>query len=238
MEKYQLPEFAVPISHCGTCSGDKQYQNIDHAYRHLLNFHVQKNNANGNIVSKEKLGHWLVLTAGLTLEKRNTEMINLLDVLNRRTKKLLYKAIEIRNSVANVNNEKPSNYLLLANMVKAAEKVFQYVYTSRYTVEFLHDQSKILLNPHQIFSPIVLRDNIALAEYYGIDADNCLSRAQDELLLMAHTGTSDGSSLVRYTASPPETTILFGIICLLERPLHQDTSVVDLYRAHLASLVS
>jgi len=127
--------------------------------------------------------------------------------------------------------------LLPSALVRAAEKIFQFIYTARYTVQYLRDQHVKLTIPTGL-SSIEVQDNISLAEYFGIAADNDLSKAQNELLLMAHTGTSDGTSIVQYVPSTPETTILLGLYCLISRNLHQDMGIGELYRNHLSSLVS
>jgi hypothetical protein len=234
---HQLEDFAIPIGRCATCSRSSLYPDIDEAYQHLHRFHFQKTEV---VIPKEqiiRLGHWLVSTAGVELERRNAEMINLIQVINRRTKKLLHKAMEIRNSVANDKNKKPSKYLLPSALVKAAEKIFQFIYTARYTVGYLRDRHKRLTAPTGS-SSIEVQDNMALAEYFGIAADNDLSKAQNELLLMASTGSSDGASIVRYISSTPETTVSFCVFSLIMRNLHRDMGVQELYRDHLSSLVS
>jgi hypothetical protein len=234
---HQLEDFVIPIVRCTNCSRSSLYPDIDDAYQHLYQFHSQKTEIAVPEDRMNEIGHWLVSTADVELERRNAEMINLIQVINRRTEKLLYKAMEIRNSVANGKKEKPSEYLLPLALVKAAEGIFQFMYTARYTVQYLRVQHE-KLTALTGSSSIEVQDNIALAEYFGIEADNDLSKAQNELLLMAHTGSSDGTSIVQNISSTPETTVSFSLYCLITRNLHQDMGIQELYRNHLSSLVS
>ncbi|OCK74776.1 hypothetical protein K432DRAFT_310030 [Lepidopterella palustris CBS 459.81] len=237
MQLHNLENFAKPIQHCTLCSRSNRYPDIDDAFRHLFHFHAQMKGDLPIELYKEALGHWLVSTSGLEMEERNAKMINLISVLLRRARKLLYKSIEIRNNVADEKNQKPNNFLLPSALVKAAEKVFQFVYTAPYTVRFLQDQGKASLNTKLMGPlPMELRDNTALAEHYGVAADNALSKAQDELLLMAHTGSTDSASIVLYVSSTPETTIMIGLGCLITRHIHREMDVRELYRSHLSTL--
>ena len=144
---HQLEDFAIPVERCATCSKSTLYPDIDDAYQHLRNFHAQKTGTVALKDEKSKLGHWLVSTAGVELERRNTEMLNLIHVILRRTEKLLLRAMEIRTSVANDKNQKSSEYLLPSALVRAAEKIFQFIYTARYTVQYLRDQHVKLTIP-------------------------------------------------------------------------------------------
>jgi hypothetical protein len=83
-----------------------------------------------------------------------------------------------------------------------------------------------------------VRDNVSLAEYFGIAAGYDLSKAQTELSLMAHTGTIDRTSIVKYTSSTPETRIYIGLAHLIDGKLHQDMNIQELYRNYLSSMVS
>ncbi|KAJ4305064.1 hypothetical protein N0V90_000594 [Kalmusia sp. IMI 367209] len=233
MQLHQLDEFKIPIEACAMCSKGSLYPDIDDAYKHLHAFHCQEAGSPTD-EQRRKLGHWLLSTAGVELERRNMEMIKLIQALHHRTAKLLEKAIKIRNGVVNDENEKDEKFLLPLALVKAAQKIFQFIYTALYTVRYLREQNKNLTGPTS--SSIEVLDNLALAEYYGIAADNELSKAQNELLLMAYTGSSDGTSVVQYIASTPETTVAFCMLCLIVRKLHQDKALPDLYRSHLSTL--
>lgn len=233
---HQLTDFAISIEACAMCSRGNLYPDIDEAYRHLHTFHGQDS---GPLTEAQriKLGHWLLSTAGMELERRNIEMIKLVQALHHRAAKLLNKAIKIRNSVVNEKGEKDPRFLLPSALVKAAQRIFQFIYTARYTAQYLREQNKKIIAPSST-SSIGVFDNLALAEYYGIAAESELSKAQNELLLMAHTGASDGASVVQYISSTPETTTVFAIFCLMGKHLHQDKSLPELYRAHLSTLVS
>jgi hypothetical protein len=234
--RHQLVDFDIPIERCAICSKATLYRDIDDAYRHLHQFHAQKIGADISEDEKSKLGHWLVSIAGVEIERRNDEMLSLIHIILQRTEKLLAKAMEIRTSVANDKNQKPREYLLPSALVKAAVKIFLFMYTARYTVQYLRDQHGKLDIPTGL-SSIKLQDNASLAVYFGVAADNHLSNAQNGLLLIAHTGTSDGTSIVQCTSSTPETTILFGLWCLAVKNIHEDMQIEELYRNHLSSLV-
>jgi len=236
MQMHELEKLAIPIEICSICSKSTRYPDIDDAFQHLQQFHSQKRVVL-SLEDRQRLGHWLVSTASVELGRRNAGMISLIEAVHWRTKKLLYKAMEIRSGVANEEKEKPSHYLLPSALVKAAEKTFKFIFTSLHAVRFLKDQISTAA-PNLKTSPVELRDNIALAEYYAIAAKNALSKAQDELLLMAYTGSSDGASIVQYISIPPETTALYAIGCLVARPIVEELRIQELYRNHLSSLVS
>jgi hypothetical protein len=78
------------------------------------------------------------------------------------------------------------------------------------------------------------------AEYFAKVAENALSNARDELMLMAHTGKNRNPLLhIRIT---PESTILYALSCLVGRtfsaPNHAPMSIANLYSEHLVHLVS
>lgn len=235
---HELKDLTISIEKCALCSKARYFPDIDDAFMHLHQFHFRETTSTIPDDQKLILGHWLATTQGAEVERRNSEMIDLLEAIHRRAKKLLYKAMEMRSGVADENKEKPSNYLLPSALVKAAEKVFQFIYTSLYAVRYLREQPEPSLS--QLFgkSPLELKDNIALADWYGVAADVALSKAQNELLLMAHTGSIDGASVVSCMSSTPETTILYSLFCLMGRRLLQDFPIWELYRNHLSSLVS
>jgi hypothetical protein len=223
------------------CSRLNRYPDIDDAFQHLQQYHAQKG---GSVTvtseSRSKLGHWLASTCELELEHRNTEMATLLSAIRHRITKLVQKATDIRAGVADENRERPRHLLLPSNLVKAAEKTFQFIYTSLYAVRYLQNQtSSVVPNMKNMKTPsLQLRTNIELVDHFGIAAETALSNAQNELLLMVHTGSSDGTSIVQYISTPPETMALYAVIVLITRPLIGDLSVEALYRNHLFSLVS
>ncbi|CAI6341476.1 unnamed protein product [Periconia digitata] len=232
--KNQLEGLLVDVDKCPTCVRGTQHADIDDAYQHLHQSHAK---GTGPVTDSRRirLGHWLVSTAGMELERLNTEMLQLIQSLHNRALKLLTKSIDIRNSVVGENNEKDRKFLLPAALVKAAERIFQFIYTALYTVRFLRQQKQgtaaLTGGPS-----IQTQDNLALADHYGAAADNQLSKAQNELMLMAYTGSTDGTSVVHYITSTPETTILIGILHLLTRDVYGDSQIQDLYRSHLSSL--
>jgi hypothetical protein len=237
-EDYQkmhgVDSFPITIGECVSCSRSSRYPDIDDAYEHLHLVHAQKKDRFISQDEKSKLGHWIVSTSGAELEKRNNDLHNLMRIILSRTDKLLYRAMGIRSSVANDQLQRSSEYLLPTALVMAAEKILQFVYTAHHTVQYLSSQHRTRTN----LSSIEVLDNASLAEYFGVAAGHDLSKAQNELLWMAHMGTADGTSVVRYTASTPETTIYLGLAYLINRKLHQDMDAPELYRNHLSSLVS
>ncbi|KAI4942262.1 hypothetical protein J4E91_010236 [Alternaria rosae] len=84
---------------------------IDEAVQHPVQFHVSKNS--------------------------NQLVIRYLDTAMQQIEMLQTKFVDLRNSVANEHNEKPEGYLLPSALVKAAEKFFQILFTSQYSVKSL-----------------------------------------------------------------------------------------------------
>lgn len=234
MQMYGLEKLTSHLEQCNFCRMQKRYPDIDDAYQHLQQFHAQ--DKNNTTVPRSHLAHWLVSTSTAELEANNERMLRLIGALNRQLGRLLLKASEIRISVANEDNERSRSYLLPADLVKAAEKIFQLIYTSSYSIRFLYDRSK----PSPTFkymSPMEEpQEDIALIQYFGTAADRYMSSARDALLLMTQTGYSHGSVL--HVPTTPETTMLLCLLCLAEIDLRENLCVPKLYRDYLSSLVS
>ena len=157
-------------------------------------------------------------------------MIELLSVLRWRVDLLRSKAIDIRHSVANENNEKSSDYLLPVALVKAAEKIFQMIYTSQYSFRALHEA-----NSNGAAPTSELETQNALLQYLGSAASTALSETRHALLLQAHTGEDQSSAInIRSTA---ETTLLSCFTHLSEKSLFNDMCALELYHDHLSSMV-
>jgi hypothetical protein len=236
LEMHNLQNLLVPLQNCSLCSRSFRYPDIDDAFQHLQQFHAQKEGpVTHSSESRSILGHWLVSTTVLEMEQRNTELASLLSAIRRRATKILQKAYEIRSGVADENRERPQHLLLPSNLVKAAEKTFQMIYTSLHAIRDLqtNNTSRTAKKPS-----LQLHTNIELVDYFGIAAETMLSNAQNELLLMMQTGSSDGTSIVQYISTPPETMVLYALMVLISRELVGDLDVEALYRNHLSSLVS
>jgi hypothetical protein len=223
-----LGELTTSLEDCTVCSRATYYSSMEEAIQHLLRFHVGKS-VGAKPISSQQTVHWIASSSGAELEKRNEVMIDLLRALTWRAGKIRAKAVDIRNSVANENNEKPSDYLLPVSLVKAAERMFQLIYTSQYSLDELYRQSKVETASNLTR---VLETHMALLEYLGFRASSALSEARRELLLMAHTGDS-----VQNLRSTPETTLLICFLHLWSRALSNDLCVPGLYREHLSSMV-
>ena len=150
--------------------------------------------------------------------------------------------MEIRNSVAIVRRVKnlaiPSFHLLWSRPpIKYSNPPTPTLYRSLY--RSISTRPKKVLVVH---NSALLRLNCGTTSLWQntIESlpDPALSRAQNELLLMAHTGSGDSTSVVRYISSPTETTIIFGMYGLTVRHIYQDKSICELYKAHSLSLVS
>jgi hypothetical protein len=223
-----LEKLRTPLEDCSVCSRGKYYTFVEEAAQHLLRYHVGV-----KPIPPQQLVHWIASSSGAELEKRNEVMIELLRALTWRAERIRAKAVDMRNSVANENNEKPSDYLLPVSLVKAAEKIFQLIYTAQYSLDEQYRESKVMTASG--LTTRVLEAQMALLQYLGFTASSALSEARHELLLMAHTG--DNSKSVQNLRSTPETTLLICILHLWSRALSNDLSVPALYREHLSSMV-
>jgi hypothetical protein len=174
---------------------------------------------------------------GIEMERRNAEMMRLLTTVHRFLKNLVHEATHLRAGVADENRDRPQHLLLPSALVRAAEKVFQFIYTSSHAVRYLQSQI-VETNPDTKISSIQLQANINLVNHFGAAAERAFSNAQNELVLMARIGSTDGTSVVQYKSASPESTVLFAIMGLINRPLIGGYSVESLYRNHLSSLVS
>jgi hypothetical protein len=236
VQVYRLPELAVRLEGCSTCSKDRPFLGIEEAYSHLHSHHF--GGRDPPTKSQEaKLSHWILTTAGAATEKKNVEMLRLIVALNKRVAKILRKTVRIRNSVTNDEGERDPRFLLPKAMVKAAQRTLQLIYTAAHTVQYLHDRHLDAGGP-LARSDLDVQENLALAEFYGTAVDDELSKAHDEFLVMAHTKSTDGTSVLKYLASTPETTLALCFAYLISKKIHQDSTQLDMYRSHLSSLVS
>ncbi|KAI4937702.1 hypothetical protein J4E85_000137 [Alternaria conjuncta] len=166
------------------------------------------------------------------VEEQNELIVEYLSAMALRLETLRSKAIDIRNSVANERNEKPSEYLLPLSLVKAAEMILQMIDTCGYSVVELHKLN--LADAMPIISWKELKTHMDLLSYFGSAASTTLSSARKELLIMAHTGSHRGA--VQNFRSTPEVTLLICLFHLWSRAVLHDSSVPDLYREHLSKM--
>jgi hypothetical protein len=190
---YRLPELAVSLEGCFTCSKDRPFLGIDEAYSHLHSHHF--GGRDPPTKSQEaKLSHWILTTAGAANEKRNVEMLHLIVALNKRVAKILRKTVRIRNSVSNDEGERDPRFLLPKAMVKAAQRTLQLIYTAAHTVQYLRDRD-LDAGGSLTRSNLDVQENLAMAEFYGTAVDDELSKAHEEFLVMAHTKSTTSLAL-------------------------------------------
>lgn len=221
-------QMEVPLDECNFCSRGFHHLDFDDAIQHVANYHypqAAKKNEDG---FRDSLKHWVVTLEIRLQEDKLSAMHGLLLVLRTRVKSLLSRAADIRNGVANEANQRSSQYLLPLALVRAAEHIFRFVFTAVYAFRHLQDDFK---HAHRI-SDDLMKDNEALADYYGILADNALAKSYSQLLLMAHTGSLDDASLVRYVSCTQDTTLMYILRSLVE------TDTVKQYSEHISNLVS
>jgi hypothetical protein len=182
----------------------------------------------------------LVSTSTLEQERKVEQLVEFAETIHECTSKLLNKAVDLRSSVAIRYNTKSTKYLLPTALVKAAEKIFQYIYYTAHSVYTWQEKGTILTAPRNAPALLASYPNVTGAEYFAKVAEHALSNARDELMLMAHTGKSRSPLLhIRMT---PESTIVYALSCLVDRtfsaPRHTMMSIADLYRENLVHLVS
>ncbi|KAI4636059.1 hypothetical protein J4E83_001013 [Alternaria metachromatica] len=129
-ELYRLEDLVDPLDHCSMCKRKTHYTSVDEAVQHLMQFHMSKSGQKLEHI-REKLTHWVVSASGADLENSNQLVIRYLNTLSQQIEMLQTKFVDLRNSVANENNEKPEGYLLPSALVKAAENFFQILFTSQ-----------------------------------------------------------------------------------------------------------
>jgi hypothetical protein len=236
---HQLKPLISGIHECPQCLKDKRYPDIDDALKHLRETHAHTWKATDEDTGRNLL-HWLVSTSTLEQERKIERLIEFAETIHQCTSKLLNKAVDLRSSVASRDNTKSTKYLLPTALVKAAEKIFQYIYYTAHSVYTWQEKGTILTVPKNAPALLASYPNVTGAEYFAKVAENALSNARDELMLMAHTGKSRNPLLhIRMT---PESTIVYALSCLIGRtfpaPRHTALSIANLYREHLVHLVS
>jgi hypothetical protein len=227
------------IEGCTTaCCRLKTYRDKDDAVRHLLQSHFRETKDKAP-PSDDHLLPWIALSIDQRVEGRNAEIIKLLDILCSRIRRLLNKAIDIRQSVANKDNVKAPNYGLPTDLVKAGERILQYIYVAPHTIRFIHkvhrQDSYKNISRHRLESQ--LEENLSLIDYYGNLTDVILSKAQNEFYLMIHAGLPDNLATVHYIPISPEGILLGCLLKLLFQDVHNSQSPVPLYRGVLSRLV-
>lgn len=232
---YSLNDLNLPISSCATCRSKYRYVDAEDARKHLRNVHTTNSDMD-NMDGSEQLIHWITTTVEMDMEVKAEEFLELLQVLSRRVNRLLSKAVDMRQSVANETQELDEGYLLPSSLVKAAEKVFQFVYYSAYSLNSLHESGDIPAGPGFLTSSLDHRHDASGAEMFATIADTAMAKARDDLLLMTHTGDDMGSMI--HERSSPQLTVLLGLVTLMMRPLLWDMTVIQLYRGYLTALVS
>jgi hypothetical protein len=137
---HQLEKLSSGIHECRLCCRDKTYTDIDNALKHLRERHARTWTAtDGN--KGNYLLHWLVSTSTLKHELKIKQLIELTETIHGCTSKLLNKAVDLRSSVAGQDKTKSTQYLLPTALVKASEKIFQYIYYTAHSVYMWRDYS-------------------------------------------------------------------------------------------------
>jgi hypothetical protein len=232
---HRIEQLDLDVYHCVVCRKDKRYPDIDDALDHLQNVHTVAG-PNLSATGRTQLRHWLVTTSSQRWEDRNERLLNFVETLKICSQKLLVKATDIRSSVANKEDRKGSNYLLPTALVKAAEKIFQYIFYSADSLQVWKESGTCPRVPMDL--PLLLADQAQSigVEYFAKVANVALSEAQDELMLMAHTGESRDPML--HIRTTPESTVLLYLVALAGRPVLEGLGSLELYHKHLVRLVS
>lgn len=233
MVAHQLGTLPVEIPDCNYCRRATRYAKIEDAIHHLKTFHIV-NQTDADTFQPSRLTHYVVSLEIEWQERAAYTMIQLLRASNERCRKLLSKAVELRSSVANEENNRSHIYVLPPALVKTAEKVFELIYTTTHVMCFVKDhlstESELWASPSMILEAIECLDNPTKA------ASSAMSKASDALLLMAHTRRSHNT--VVYTPCTPEGIVLYSIIILTIRDSVFQGSLVELYRRYHSKLVS
>jgi hypothetical protein len=226
LEEFDLDELSIPLSDCSRCRLSSTYSTIAKALDHLKKYHMTSSTFSQTF--EAQAAHWIVSPLDAEAENKIRQIGQTIHNLNTDLARLRSKSIDIRNSVADQNNEKPSDYLLPQAMVKAFENTLQTVYTARYCIAAIQEHVGTMSRTDS-------RNYLALIKRFADQADTSLSKARNELLLMAHA--SDTQNLVLHIRCTPETSILFVLCFLSLRPLLGGSPAHKLYREHLSSMV-
>ncbi|EUC47446.1 hypothetical protein COCMIDRAFT_34980 [Bipolaris oryzae ATCC 44560] len=195
--------------------------------------HVSKRSVDVEHTS-ESLEHWVVSTVDADLEIATERLLKFLETLNRRVQKLLSRAVDMRQSVANGSQELNDGYYSRSTLVKAAEKIFQFLYYSAYNFNVHCELGFAPAGPRLLAASQEHVHDKSGAEIFATLADLAMSKARDDLLLMTHTG-DDAGAIFHFKASA-QFTIDLGLSELMGRPLMWDMSILELYRDHLSAL--
>lgn len=230
---HSLADLDNPVSSCHICDNRKYYASIEDAINHLRLAHISPQSTDVEHHS-ESLKHWVASTTDADLESRTESLLRYLETLNRRVNKLLSKAVEMRQSVANGSQELDDGYFLRATLVKAAKKIFQFVYYSAYSFNVHCDSGSAPVGPQLLVSSRGHYHDKSGAEMFATLADLAMSKARDDLLLMTQIG-DDTRSVFHFKASI-QFTIYLGLSDLVRRPLMWNMSILELYRDYLSAL--
>ncbi|EOA81893.1 uncharacterized protein SETTUDRAFT_173693 [Exserohilum turcica Et28A] len=233
MNLYLLQDFGISVTSCDFCDSKHRYTSVEDAINHLRLAHLsaQRMHSKQNL---ELLKHWVTPTTDADMEISTERLLKLLETLTRRVNKLLSRAIDMRQSVANGSQELDEGYLLRSTLVTAAEKIFQFLYYSAHSFSTLREHGFAPAGPELLASSSEHVNDESGAEMFATLADLAMSRARDDLLLMTQTG-DNGRSMFHFKA-PPQFTIYLGLYDLVKRPLLWDMSIMELYRDHLSAL--
>jgi hypothetical protein len=230
---YKLSNLGIAISECQLCRKAYHFASLEAGINHLQQSHAESANKKDD----RDLPHWLLPASLLGPERRIERLLEFVQNLRLCTEKLLSKAIEIRSSVADKDSQRSAGFLLPTALVKAAEKTFQFIYYSAYSVQQWRDIGFVPPAPSKAPPLLSDRTDVSGAEYVAKIADIALSNARDELMLMAHTGESRNP--VVYVHTTPETNVLLlSALLFMNREVRPEVGIFDMYEEHLVRLVS
>lgn len=156
-------------------------------------------------IARKQVEHWIVPVSSVALEASDDRLLEFLKTINHYSNKLLTKAIDMRGSVANENGEIGRNHLLPTGLVKLAEKIFQFIFYSAYSLR-VWQKNGIFPKPFKDEPFLSPGHSPTGCEYLAKLAGSAMAQAREELMLMAHTGESQ--SPVLHMRATPESSLL------------------------------
>ena len=221
------------VVECARCCDLFQYGDIDQGLNHLQHDH-SKERADPEPNMRQQLSHWLVSTSASEREMRNSRLLKFVETIRRCCGQLLMMASELRNDVADEDNQRSSEYLLPTILVEATMNVFQFVLHTAYSLQLFRKIGEVPSAPVELLELLGRQGDISEAECIARIAYIAMTDSRDELMRMVPPRRSRDSELLHVT---PESIVTISLVFLGQRPLLQGLGIIALYEKQFAHLV-
>ena len=219
-----------PIEGCEACL--IRHDSYSSAFQHLHDNHFVQEDPSCR--QQTNIWHWVCSSRQAKLENRNLELLGFLKLISHRVLNLRNTLASIKHGVATGENSVSAKFALPTSLVRAATFSIEFILLASFCFRDTTAPLDIVTGKRKGMRFDTASD---LVDSFGVAAEILLMDAEHDFILMARAGITDTIGIT-HTSVGLESIALLAIIDLVQRPLHNDQRVLELYQRHLSRLVS